>query len=159
MDEKPSYGWALLATFTGAIFAGIIMAVPHWLWTDYVVDAKFNAVVGRAEELSTVDRILLYGGDLLIVFAGLAVWAWTTRSMYNVFEDRDLKFWDVFLALATTGILAAIVGYFFPFVGLLIVVFLTPAVVSSWGGGYVAETSVGDRGAPRDQPMTALRPY
>jgi hypothetical protein len=158
MDEKPSYGWALLATFTGAIFAGIIMAVPHWLWTDYVVDAKFNAVVGRAEELSTVDRILLYGGDLLIVFAGLAVWAWTTRSMYNVFEDRDLKFWDVFLALATTGILAAIVGYFFPFVGLLIVVFLAPAVVNSWGG-YAAQTSVGDRGAPRDQPMTALRPY
>jgi hypothetical protein len=158
MDEKPSYGWALLATFTGAIFAGIIMAVPHWLWTDYVVDAKFNAVVGRAEELSTVDRILLYGGGLVIVFAGLAVWTWTTRSMYNVFEDTELKFWDVFLALATTGILAAIIGYFFPFVGLLIVVFLAPAVVNSWGG-YAAQTSVGDRGAPRDQPMTALRPY
>ena len=72
------------------------MVIPHWLWTDKVVDAKFNAIV----------------------------------------------------------------GYFFPFVGLLIVVFLAPAVVNSWGsGGYVAETSVGDRGAPRDQPMTALRPY
>jgi hypothetical protein len=158
MDEKPSYGWALLATFTGAIFAGIIMAVPHWLWTDYVVDAKFNAIVGRAEELSTADRFLLYAGDLVIVFAGLAVWAWTTRSMFNVFEDRALGFWDVFLALATTGILAAIIGYFFPFVGLLIVVFLAPAVLNSWSG-YAAETSVGDRGAPRDQPMTALRPY
>jgi hypothetical protein len=80
------------------------------------------------------------------------------RRMYNVFEDTELKFWDVFLALATTGILAAIIGYFFPFVGLLIVVFLAPAVVNSWGG-YAAQTSVGDRGAPRDQPMTALRPY
>jgi hypothetical protein len=159
MDEKPSYGWALLATFAGAIIATIVMAVPHWLWTDFVLDQKFSAIVGRAEELSTWDRILLYGGDLLIVFAGLAVWAWTTRGMYNVFEERELKFWDVFLALATTGILAAIIGYFFPFVGLLIVVFLTPAVVNSWGGGYAAETSVGDRGAPRDQPMTALRPY
>ena len=78
--------------------------------------------------------------------------------MYNVFEESELEFWDVFLALATTGILAAIIGYFFPFVGLLIVVFLAPAVVNSWGG-YGAQTSVGDRGAPRDQPMTALRPY
>lgn len=160
MDEKPSYGWALLATFTGAFFAAVVMVIPHWLWTDKVVDAKFNAIVGRGEDLSTWDRVLLYGGDLVIVFAGLAVWAWTTRKMYNVFEESELKFWDVFLALATTGILAAIIGYFFPFVGLLIVVFLAPAVVNSWGGGgYAAETSVGDRGAPRDQPMTALRPY
>ena len=134
MDEKPSYGWALLATFTGAFFAGVVMVIPHWLWTDYVVDAKFNAIVGRGEDLSTWDRVLLYGGGLVIVFAGLAVWAWTTRKMYNVFEESELKFWDVFLALATTGILAAIIGYFFPFVGLLIVVFLAPAVVNSWGG-------------------------
>jgi hypothetical protein len=157
MDEKPSYGWALLATFAGGVFASIVMWIPAWLWADKVLDVKVNSIVGRAEELSTWDRVFLYTGDLLIVFLGLAVWTWTTRSMFNVFEDRQLKFWDVFLALATTAILAAVVGYFFPFLGLLIVVFLTPAVLNSWGG-YAAETSPEGR-APRDQPMTALRPY
>jgi len=156
MDEKPSYGWALLATFSGGVFAAIVMAIPSWLWADKVLDVKFNAIVGRAEELSTWDRIFLYAGNLLIVFLGLAVWTWTTRSMFNVFEDRDLRFWDVFLALATTAILAAVIGYFFPFLGLVIVVFLTPAVLNSWGG-YAAETGP-DQGV-RDQPMTALRPY
>ena len=157
MDEKPSYGWALLASFTGAVFASIVMWIPAWLWADKVLDVKVNSIVGRAEDLSTWDRIFLYAGDLLIIFVGLAVWTWTTKNMFNVFEDRKLKFWDVFLALATTAILAAVIGYFFPFLGLLIVVFLTPAVLNSWGG-YAADTSVGDRHA-RDQPMTALRPY
>lgn len=156
MDEKPSYGWALLASFAGAVIATIVMWIPAWLWADKVLDVKVNSIVGRAEELSTWERIFLYGGDLLIVFLGLAVWTWTTKNMFNVFEERQLKFWDVFLALATSAILAAVVGYFFPFLGLLIVVFLTPAVLNSWGG-YAAETSP-DRGT-RDQPMTALRPY
>ena len=157
MDEKPSYGWALLATFTGAIFAAIIMAIPHGCGPTTSSTQKFNAIVGRGEDLSTWDRVLLYGGGLVIVFAGLAVWAWTTRSMYNVFEDTELKFWDVFLALATTGILAAIIGYFFPFVGLLIVVFLAPAVVNS---GRLRRPDERRRPwGPRDQPMTALRPY
>ena len=94
----------------------------------------------------------------MIVFAGLAVWAWTTRKMYNVFEESELKFWDVFLALATTGILAAIIGYFFPFVGLLIVVFLAPAVVNSWGRLRRADERRRPRGAtrPADDGAQAL---
>jgi hypothetical protein len=155
VDEKPSYGWSLLASFTGAFFATVVMAIPSWLWADKVLEVKFSSIAGRAEELSTWDRILLYAGNLLIVFAGAAVWAWTTRNMYRVFNDQEIRFWDVFLAIAATGILAAVVGYFFPFLGLLIVVFLTPAVINSWGGSTV-DTS-GDRAA-RDQPITSLRP-
>jgi hypothetical protein len=157
MDGKPSYGWSLLATATGAIVAAVVMAVPSWLWANYVVDERFSAIVGRSEDLSTEDRALLYGGNLLFVFAGLLVWSWATRSIYRAFAGAELNFWDVFFAIAATGILAAIIGFFFPFLGLVIAVFLTPAVVTSWRAA-MAPTTVGDRGA-RDKPLTALRPY
>ena len=156
MAPKPSYGWAFVSTFTGAVVAVVVMAIPSWLWADYVLDVKFNSIVGRAEELGTWDRILLYAGNLLIVFAGYSVYTWAARSLYNTFAGVELRWWDVFFALISTGIVAGVVGYFFPFLGLLIVVFLTPAVLNSWSewpGGIPAE----DR-PMREQPETSLRP-
>jgi hypothetical protein len=156
VEDRPSYWWAFVSTFTGSVAAAVAMAIPSWLWADYVLEVKFNAIVGRAEELSTWDRVLLYAGNLLLVFGGLLIATWTARKLLNVFDDYDLHFWDVFTALACTWILAAIVGYFFPFAGLVIAAFVAPMAVLQWSA-YAGQTTVGDVGA-RDQPLTSLRP-
>lgn len=130
MTQRLSYGLSLLATVVAGILSGVVMVIPSWLWSRYVLHVSFDAIVGRGEGLSTADRILLYGGDLVLAFLGYVVYAWMTRSLYSVFQNVELSFWDTFAALLATGILAAIVGFFLPFVGILIAVFVAPVFVN-----------------------------
>lgn len=153
---KPSYGPSLLATVIGAAIAAVVIALPSWLWARYVLDVKFSSIVGRSPELETSDRVLLYGGNLLFVFLGFAVFAWATRWMYRTLNLSAPPFWDVFFFLIGSAMLAAFVGYFFPFLGLMIAIFLPAGAINSWVG-YAGQRTVGDRGA-RDQPLTSLRP-
>ena len=156
MTQKPSYGPSLLATVIGAAIAAVAIAIPSWLWAEYVLDVKFSSIVGRSPELGTSDRVLLYGGNLLFVFIGFALFAWATRLMYRTFNLSAPPFWDVFFFLIGAAMLAAFVGYFFPFLGLMIAIFLPAAAINSWAG-YAGQATVGGRGAA-DQPLTSLRP-
>jgi hypothetical protein len=156
MTEKPSYGPSLLATVIGAAIAAVAIAIPSWLWAEYVLDVKFSSIVGRSPELATTDRVLLYGGNLLFVFVGFALFTWATKRMYGVFHLSAPPFWDVFFFLIGSAMLAAFIGYFFPFLGLMISIFLPAAAVNSWAG-YAGQATVGSRGAA-DQPLTSLRP-
>ena len=125
-----SYGWGLLANVLGGLAAAAIMFIPAWIWSDFVVDARWDAVVGRSADLSTGDRILLYLGDLALVFLGYALYASSAKGLYHLFQDVELKFWDVFAALVATGILAAFVGFWFPFLGIVVAVFVAPALIN-----------------------------
>ncbi len=104
--------------FLAALHAGL--AIPSWLWADYVLDVKFSSIVGRSPELGTSDRVLLYGGNLLFVFIGFVLFAWATRLMYRTFNLSAPPFWDVFFFLIGSAMLAAFIGFFFPFLGLMI---------------------------------------
>ena len=154
--QKPSYGPSLLATVLGAAIAAVAIAVPSWLWAEYVLDVKFSSIVGRSPELATSDRVLLYGGNLLFVFIGFALFTWATRWMYRTFNLSPPPFWDVFFFLIASAMLAGFIGFFFPFLGLMIALFLPAAAINSWGG-YAGQRTVGDRGAS-DQPLTSIRP-
>jgi hypothetical protein len=156
MTEKPSYGPSLLATVIGAVIAAVAIAIPSWLWAEFVLDVKFSSIVGRSPELGTSDRVLLYGGNLLFVFIGFALFAWATRLMYRTFNLSAPPFWDVFFFLIGAAMLAAFIGYFFPFLGLMIAIFLPAGAINSWAG-YAGQRTVGSQGA-RDQPLTSLRP-
>jgi hypothetical protein len=151
MTEKPSYGPSLLATVLGAAIAAVAIAVPSWLWAEYVLDVKTSSIFGRSPELATSDRVLLYGGNLLFVFIGFALFTWATRWMYRTLNLSPPPFWDVFFFL-----LAGFIGFFFPFLGLMIALFLPAAAINSWAG-YAGQRTVGDRGAS-DQPLTSIRP-
>ena len=153
--EKPSYGPSLLATVIGAAIASAVMAIASWLWAD-VVGVEFGSIVGRSPELDTTERGLLYGGDLLIVFVGFLIFTWATRRLYLALNLSPPPFWEVFFFLLGSALLASIIGFFFPFLGLLIAVFLPAAAVNSWAG-YAGQATVGDRGAI-DQPFIGVRP-
>lgn len=131
MPERPSYGLSLAATIVGAIAASIVMVIPSWLWAKYVVGVPFDSIVGRARGLARGDRGLLYGGNLVLIFLGFTIYALLTRSLYKAFQNLQPHFWDTFFALIATGIAAAIVGYFFPFIGLLVAIFMAPAAINS----------------------------
>jgi ABC-type multidrug transport system fused ATPase/permease subunit len=156
MPEKPNYGPSLLATVIGAVIAAVAIAIPSWLWAEFVLDVKFSSIVGRSPELGTTDRVLLYGGNLLFVFIGFALFTWATRLMYRTFKLSAPPFWDVFFFLIGSAMLAAFIGFFFPFLGLMISLFLPAAAINSWAG-YAGQATVGSRGAA-DQPLTSLRP-
>ena len=156
MTEKPSYGPSLLATVLGAAIAALAIAVPSWLWAEYVLDVKFSSIVGRSPELATSDRALLYGGNLLFVFIGFALFTWATRWMYRTLNLSPPPFWDVFFFLIASAMLAGFIGFFFPFLGLMIALFLPAAAINSWAG-YAGQRTVGSRGAS-DQPLTSIRP-
>ena len=156
MTQKPSYGPSLLATVIGAAIAAVAIAIPSWLWAEYVLDVKFSSIVGRSPELGTTDRVLLYGGNLLFVFIGFVLFTWATRLMYRTFKLSAPPFWDVFFFLIGSAMLAAFIGFFFPFLGLMISLFLPAAAINSWAG-YAGQATVGSQGAA-DQPLTSLRP-
>ena len=141
---RPSYGWGLLSTFLGGILASVLMIVPAWLWTHFVVDVAFDSVVGRGEGLSNGDRILLYAGDVAIAFLAFFLYAWVVRKLYALHEVK-VPLWDTFAALIATAILAAIVGYFLPFVGLLIVIFVAPIFVNGVAGSGPVAHAVAPR--------------
>ena len=156
MTQKPNYGPSLLATVIGAVIAAVAIAIPSWLWAEYVLDVNFSSIVGRSPELGTSDRVLLYGGNLLFVFIGFALFTWATRWMYRTLNLSPPPFWDVFFFLIASAMLAAFIGFFFPFLGLMISLFLPAAAINSWAG-YAGQATVGSRGAA-DQPLTSLRP-
>jgi hypothetical protein len=62
----------------------------------------------------------------------------------------------VFFFLIASVMLAAFIGFFFPFLGLMISLFLPAAAINSWAG-YAGQATVGSEGA-MDQPLTSLRP-
>jgi hypothetical protein len=160
MPEKPSYGLSLAATILGGIAASIVMVVPSWLWAKYVLDVPFDSIVGRAAGLATGDRVLLYGGNLVLICLGFAVYALLTRSLYSAFQGMRPNFWDTFFALIATGIAAAIVGYFFPFVGLLVAIFMAPAAVNStltYDAARLADAHADIRRTSPLDDVTALR--
>jgi uncharacterized membrane protein HdeD (DUF308 family) len=155
---RPSYGWGLLSTILGGVLASVVMIVPAWLWSRYVLDVAFDSIVGRGEGLSNGDRIFLYAGDLAIAFVAFLVYAWCVKRLYALREVK-LPLWDTFAALVATAILAAIVAFFLPFVGLLIVIFVAPLFVNGVAsGGPVVRAA-----APREvdvytgNPSTAPR--
>jgi hypothetical protein len=156
MIQKPSYGPSLLATVIGAAIAAVAIAIPSWLWAEYLLDVKFSSIVGRSPELGTTDRVLLYGGNLLFVFIGFALFTWATMWMYRTFNLSAPPFWDVFFFLIGSAMLAAFIGFFFPFLGLTISIFLPAAAINSWAG-YAGQATVGSRGASV-QPLTSIRP-
>ena len=156
MTPKPSYGPSLLATVIGAAIAAVAIALPSWLWSEFVLDVKSSSIVGRSPELATSDRVLLYGADLLFVFIGFVLFTWATRWMYRTLNLSPPPFWDVFFFLIASAMLAGFIGFFFPFLGLMIAIFLPAAAINSWAG-YAGQGTVGDRGAV-DQPLTSLRP-
>jgi hypothetical protein len=132
--ERPSYGWGLVSTILGGIAASVVMIVPAWLWSRYVVDVAFDSIAGRGEGLSNGDRILLYAGDLAIAFLAFFLYA--------------------FAALVATAILAAIVGYFLPFVGIVIAVFVAPIFVNGVASSGAVPRSI----APREVDVYAGNP-
>jgi hypothetical protein len=130
MKPRLSYGSGLAACVIGGIVAAFVMFLPVWLWSKYVVDVPLNSSVGRAESLSTGDRILLYAGDLALVFLAYAIYSSAVKGLYRVFQEVELRYWTVFGALVVTGILAGIVGFWFPFLGIVIAVFGAPIFVN-----------------------------
>jgi len=130
LKPKLSYGAGLGACVVGGIVAAFVMFLPAWLWSKYVVDVPVNSTVGRAESLSTGDRILLYAGDIGLVFLGYLVYTSAVKGLYRVFQEIELRYWPVFGALILTGILAAVVGFWFPFLGIVIAVFGAPMLVN-----------------------------
>ena len=130
---RPSYGWGLLCTILGGVLASVVILVPAWLWSRYVVDVAFDSIVGRGEGLSNGDRILLYAGDLALAFLAFFLYAWCVRRLYAL-REVEIPLWDTFAALIATAILAAIVGFFLPFIGLLIVIFVAPLFVNGVAG-------------------------
>lgn len=135
MLRRPGYGLSLLATVLAGIAASFVMLLPSWLWSAYVVDVAYDSIVGRGEGLDTWDRILLYGGNLALVFLGFVVYAWMTASLYRTFQRIDPPYWDVFMGLLATAIVAAIVAYFLPFVGIVIAIFAAPFAVNGLVAG------------------------
>jgi hypothetical protein len=131
MAPRLSYGQTLAATLLGGAIAAIVMIVPSWLWARYVLDVSFDAIVGRGEGLGNFERGFLYAGNLVVALIGYLVYAWIVRRLAHSFDEVDLPLWDTFAALILTGIVAALVAYVFPFVGLLIVVFAAPAFVNA----------------------------
>lgn len=149
MRSRLHYGRGLAATVLAGLAAWTVMLVPAWLWSEYVVDVTFDAIVGRGEGLSTGERILLYGGDFLLACVAWAIMAWITQWLYGLFQDADIPFWPTFQALLATGILAVLVGYVFPFLGIVIAVFAAPAFVNAMAtpdDAYVPEA--GERPPP-----------
>ena len=132
------------------------MALASWLWADSVVDVPFSSIVGEGRSSTRPERGLLYGGNLVIVFVGFLIFAWATRRLYRALNLSPPPFWEVFFFLLGSAFLASIVGFFFPFLGLLIAVFLPAATINSWAG-YKGQGMVGDYGAI-DQPLTSIRP-
>jgi hypothetical protein len=146
------YGRGLAATVLAGIVAWSVMLVPAWLWSEYVVDVALDAVVGRGEGLDTWERILLYGGDLALACTGYAVMAWITQWLYGLFQDADIGFWPTFQALLATGILALLVGYVWPFLGIVIAIFVAPAFVNAMAAPedvYVAPSGEPQPADPR----------
>jgi ABC-type multidrug transport system fused ATPase/permease subunit len=154
--ERPNYGRSLLATVIGAAIAALVMAIPSWLWADNVVDVPFSSIVGKSPQLDTTERGLLYGGNLVFVFVGFLVFTWATRWLYRRLNLSPPPFWEVFFFLIGSALLASIIGFFFPFLGLLIAVFLPAAAINSWAG-YKGQGMVGNYGAV-DKPLTSIRP-
>jgi hypothetical protein len=142
--ERPSYGWGLVSTILGGIAASVVMIVPAWLWSRYVVDVAFDSIAGRGEGLSNGDRILLYAGDLAIAFLAFFLYAWSVMRLYALREVK-LPLWDTFAALVATAILAAIVGYFLPFVGIVIAVFVAPILVNGVASSGAVPRSIAPR--------------
>jgi hypothetical protein len=130
VKPRLSYGSGLAACILGGIVAAFVMFLPAWLWSKYVVDVPLNSTAGRAESLSTGDRILLYAGDLALVFLAYAIYSSAVKGLYRVFQEIELRYWTVFAALVLTGIFAAIVGFWFPFLGIVIAVFGAPILVN-----------------------------
>jgi hypothetical protein len=130
VKPRLSYGSGLVACVVGGIVAAFVMFLPAWLWSKYVVDVPLNSPVGRASDLSTGDRILLYAGDIALVFLAYAIYTSAVKGLYRVFQEIELRYWTVFGALVLTGILAAIVGFWFPFLGIVIAVFGAPMLVN-----------------------------
>ena len=130
MRPRLSYGSGLAACVIGGIVAAFVMFLPAWLWSKYVVDVPYNSTVGRASDLSTGDRILLYVGDLGLLFLAYAIYTSAVKGLYRVFQEVELRYWTVFGALVLTGIAAAIVGFWFPFLGIVIAVFGAPMLVN-----------------------------
>jgi hypothetical protein len=152
MLPRLNYGRGLAATVLGGIAATVLMLVPAWLWSEYVLDVALDAVVGRSGGLDTWDRILLYSADLVLVAAGYLVYAGLTRRLYRMLQGIDVDYWDTFQALVATGILAALVAYFFPFLGLVVAIFAAPALVNG-----MAETDEVVLAPPGEQPMADPR--
>ena len=130
VKPKLSYGSGLAACVIGGIVAAFVMFLPAWLWSKFVVDVPLNSSAGRAESLSTGDRILLYAGDLALIFLAYAIYTAAVKGLYRVFQEIELKYWSVFGPLAVTGIAAAIVAFWFPLLGIVIAVFLAPEFVN-----------------------------
>jgi hypothetical protein len=107
-----------------------VMFLPAVLWSHFVVQVHANAVVGTDPGLSNGDRILLYLGDLAFVFLAYAVYASAVQGLYRLFQDIELRYWTVFSGLVVTGILAAIVAFWFPFLGIVIAIFGAPILVN-----------------------------
>jgi hypothetical protein len=150
---RPSYGWGLVSTFVGGIGASVLMIIPAWLWSRYVLDVAFDSVVGRGEGLSNGDRIFLYAGDLVIAFLAFFLYAWVVKRLYAL-REVELPLWDTFAALVATAILAAIVGYFLPFVGIVIAIFVAPIFVN----GVASSGPVARSIAPREVDVYAGNP-
>jgi len=130
LKVRLSYGSGLAACVIGGVCAAFIMFLPAWLWSKYVVGVSVNSTVGRASDLSTGDRILLYAGDLGLVFLAYALYTAMVKGLYRVLQEVELRYWSIFAPLALTGILAAIVAYWFPFLGIVIAVFGAPILVN-----------------------------
>jgi hypothetical protein len=131
MRSRLHYGRGLGATVLAGLAAWTVMLVPAWLWSEHVVDVAFESIVGRGEGLTTGERILLYAGEFLLACLAWAVMAWITQWLYGLFQDADIPFWSTFQALLGAGILAVLVGYVFPFLGIVIAVFVPPAFVNA----------------------------
>jgi hypothetical protein len=156
MRQRLHYGRGLAATVIAGIVAAVVMVVPAWLWSRYVLDVALDAVVGRNEGLDTSDRVFLYAGDLLLALVGFLVMAWITKRLYHAFQGADIDYWDTFQALVATAIIAALVAYVFPFLGLVIAVFAAPALVN--GMAASAEDTFVAVEPPLPDPRGPLKP-
>ena len=101
--------------------------------------------------------MLLYGGNLLFVFVGFVLFAWATRLMYRTFKLAAPPLWDVFFFLIASVMLAAFVGFFFPFLGLMISA-LPPGGRDQLMGRLCRAGDGGKTQGAMDEPLTSLRP-
>jgi hypothetical protein len=127
---KLHYGSALVACVIGGLVAAFVMFLPAFIWSHFVVNVPVSSHVGRAEDLATGDRILLYAGDIALIFLAYAIYTASVKGLYRVFQEIELRYWSVFGPLVVTGLIAGLVAFHWPLLGIAIAIFLAPELVN-----------------------------
>ncbi|MEX0992701.1 MAG: hypothetical protein WDZ37_01770 [Solirubrobacterales bacterium] len=132
MRDVPSYGHTLAATLLAGILAWAIMLIPGVAFNDKVIGVHRDAILGKPD-IDSGDRVLMYLVWLALIFVGYYVYAWCVQKLLPALQPSfQIERWDAFLALVVTGMLAAFIGWVFPFLGIVVAIFVAPIMVNIW---------------------------